>query len=254
MLLNFLRRSKTGESPREAWVPKGVRVYAVGDIHGRADLLTALHDDIFKDAAARPGYTDCLVYLGDYIDRGLESRRVLDIVAVPPPPGFGTIHLRGNHEQAILDFLENPDKARYWLDYGGAQTLFSYGIHLPAGPSDARMRTEIRDSLLATMPKAHLSFLRHLRHAIAIGDYLFVHAGIKPGVPIAEQSPGDMLWIRTEFLTSREDFGKIVVHGHTISHFPDLRPNRIGIDTGAFASGRLTCLVLEENRHRFLST
>lgn len=235
-------------------MPRGVRVYAIGDIHGRADLLAVLHDDIFKDAAAHPGYTDYIVYLGDYVDRGLESRRVLDIVAAPPPPGFGTIHLRGNHEQAMLDFLEDPEKARYWLNYGGAQTLFSYGLHLPAGTIGPEIRAELRDRLLEVMPKPHLSFLRHLRHAIAIGDYLFVHAGIKPGVPIAKQSPDDMLWIRTEFLTSREDFGKIVVHGHTISPIPDLRPNRIGIDTGAFASGRLTCLVLEENRHRFLST
>ena len=254
MVLNLLRRHRMNEPACGAWLPRGIRIYAIGDIHGRADLLTSLLDEIRRDAGRNPGYTDYLIYLGDYVDRGLQSRQVLDLVSAPPPPGFGTIHLRGNHEQAMLDFLEDETAGANWLHFGGVQTLFSYDIHLPERGVDAMVLAEARRRLAAALPPAHLSFLTHLRYAMAIGGYFFVHAGIRPGVPLDRQAPEDMLWIREEFLSSRVDHGKIVVHGHTITDEPDIRPNRIGIDTGAYASGHLTCLVLEEDRQRFLST
>lgn len=254
MVLNLLRRQKTNEPASGARMPRGIRIYAIGDVHGRADLLTSLLDEIRQDAGRTPGYTDYLVYLGDYVDRGLQSRQVLDLVSAPPPPGFGTIHLRGNHEQAMLDFLEDETAGVDWLRFGGVQTLFSYGVHLPEHGVDAMVLAEARRRLAAALPRAHLSFLTHLRYSLAIGDYFFVHAGIRPGVPLDRQTPDDMLWIREAFLASTADHGKVVVHGHTITDEPDMRSNRIGIDTGAYASGRLTCLVLEEDRRRFLFT
>lgn len=254
MILNLFRRRPASSPPVGARLPERVRVYAVGDIHGRLDLLDALTARIAADARERPGPADYIVYLGDYVDRGLQSRQVLDRMCAPPPPGFGTVHLRGNHEQAMLDFLDDESTGEAWLQYGGVQTLFSYGVHLRSETPEPDELAEARDRLAAALPRAHLSFLTHLRASITIGDYFFAHAGVRPGVPLDAQEPRDLLWIRDSFLTSTADFGKVVVHGHSISTEPELRPNRIGIDTGAFATGRLTCLVLEEDRHRFLST
>jgi serine/threonine protein phosphatase 1 len=254
LVLNLLHRHKPQDEPRPASVPKGVRVYAIGDVHGRLDLLTTLLSQVEADAADRGGFNNYLVYLGDYVDRGHWSRQVIDLLLSPPPAGFGAVFLRGNHEQAMLDFLEDSSSGVHWLRFGGLETLASYGVRLAPGANSPEVLERARRDLGAALPAAHLSFLRHTRASLSIGDYFFVHAGVRPGVALERQDPQDLLWIREEFLKSDADFGKLVVHGHTISELPEIRANRIGIDTGAYATGHLTCLVLEGHERRFIGT
>ncbi len=227
----------------------------VGDIHGRADLVRQLHGLILADAAAHRNGRPVVVYLGDYVDRGLESRQVLDLLLEEPLSGFEEIRLLGNHEQAMLDFLEDPGIGPAWLHYGGAATLYSYGINAQARPPEGVERfAHLSAELARLLPPRHLQFLHRLKLHHVEGDYLFVHAGIRPGVPIERQQREDLLYIRDEFLNFSDSHGCIVVHGHTITADPDVRANRIGIDTGAFATGRLTCLVLDGAERRFLQT
>jgi serine/threonine protein phosphatase 1 len=241
--------------PVPAQGPAGRRIYVVGDIHGRADLLRQLHGIILADAGAHRTRQRVVVYLGDYVDRGLESRQVLDMLLDEPLHGFEQVHLLGNHEQAMLDFLEDPAIGPAWLYYGGAATLYSYGINAQARPPEGAERfAHLSAELGQLLPSRHVRFLRRLSLYHMEGDYLFVHAGIRPGVAIERQKADDLLYIRDEFLNFREPHERIVVHGHTITNDPDVRPNRIGIDTGAFATGRLTCLVLDGPERRFLQT
>jgi len=237
-------------------VPDGRRVYAIGDIHGRLDLLETLHQKILDDAASNAqARRRVLIYLGDYVDRGPDSRAVVELLANNPLPGFDLIHLLGNHEWAMLEFLENREIAEAWFAYGGYATLVSYGVNpLPRPvPPEGRI-AGLQNALRAALPADHFAFLMNLKLSHVEGDYLFVHAGIRPGIPLERQEPDDLTQIRYEFLESNVDHGKVVVHGHTITEEPEIRPNRIGIDTGAFASNRLTCLVLDGNRRSFLST
>ena len=251
MLTKFFGPRAPKVAPVLPRVTDGTRVYAVGDIHGRVDLLRQLERRIDDDAAAAPSARKVVVYLGDYIDRGEHSRQVIDRLLDHPLSGFERIHLLGNHEDSMLRFLTDVQVGPAWLTYGGGATLHSYGIKPPAGERDlVRAQAELRDRL----PPHHLIFLRELSLSHVEGDYFFVHAGVKPGVPLDAQALEDMLWIRDEFLTSRVDFGKIVVHGHTITDAPEVKRNRIGIDTGAFASGKLTCLVLDGETWSFLQT
>lgn len=226
------------------------RIYAVGDVHGRADLLDMLLDKIVHDASAAPG-TRSLVFVGDYIDRGPDSRGVIERL-LRPPKGFETYHLRGNHDQALLDFLENPASYRTWRRFGAGETLRSYDVKPPADSASAEAIA--RDDLAERLPETHLRFFQNLESFVQIGSYHFVHAGARPGVPLEDQSLEDMMWIRDEFLNSEEDFGKVIVHGHTPADRPVCRSNRIGIDTGAFASGCLTAVVLDGVGARFLNT
>lgn len=208
----------------------------MGDIHGRADLLELLLEKIWADAT-----TGTLIFLGDYVDRGPATKAVVDCLIGLERPGWDIIKLRGNHEQVMLEFLNNPETYQAWRSFGGAETLLSYGIRPPMF-SDAKELEKTRDALAAALPPAHLVFLNGLPYFQLVGDYYFVHAGIRPGVSLERQSPDDMLWIREEFLLSTVDFGKIVVHGHSPSERPIVKPNRIGIDTGAYATGRLTAV------------
>lgn len=234
-------------------VPDGRRVYAVGDIHGRRDLLDALLEQIAADAAEQDGCET--IFLGDYIDRGPDSAAVLDRLAAGPPAGHAWTLLRGNHEQALLDLLgeaPHPTTLPAWLDNGGREALTSWGVptRTAYGPADAALL----DALRAAVPPAHRTLLETTGLTHTVGDYLFVHAGIMPGIPLGEQKPWHLLWVREHFLDSRADHGVVVVHGHSISHDVEERPNRIGIDTGAYISGRLTALVLEGSSRRYLST
>jgi serine/threonine protein phosphatase 1 len=232
-------------------VADGTRVYAIGDIHGRVDLLREIERRIQDDAAAAASARKVVVYLGDYVDRGEHSREVIDWLLDHPLSGFERVRLLGNHEDSMLRFLTDVQVGPAWLNYGGGATLHSYGVKPPASDRDlVRAQVELRDRL----PPRHLEFLRELSLSHVEGDFYFVHAGIKPGVALDEQAMEDMLWIRDEFLFSRVDFGKIVVHGHTITDAPEVKRNRIGIDTGAFASGKLTCLVLDGESWSFLQT
>ena len=235
-------------------LPEGRRIYAIGDVHGRLDLLRALIaaiDTEQKDAGtARP----TLVLLGDYVDRGPDSRGVVETLIEGPLSAFECVHLRGNHEDSFLRFLDDIDVEPSWLYYGGAETLASYGIAAARDEDDPARLVALQAAFAAALPESHRAFMRGLEPCRAIGGYLFVHAGVRPGVPLAGQSLDDLLWIRGEFLRSAADHGHVVVHGHTIDREPQIRRNRIGIDTGAFATGVLTCLVLEADRYRLIQT
>jgi serine/threonine protein phosphatase 1 len=226
-------------------VPAGTRVYAIGDIHGRADLLTELIQRIDEDRLRHPIANVLEIYLGDYIDRGPDSKSVIETLAWRIVKR-GAICLRGNHEALLEATLEHPAYVGHWLSVGAAETLESYGLHL--GDRRPISEIELHRRLNVLFPEAHRLFLKCLRNTFACGDFLFVHAGIRPGLPLREQSTDDLLWIRDDFLLSKKTHGSIVVHGHTPVAHPEFLPNRINIDTGAWHSGVLTCIAIEGTR------
>ena len=232
--------------PAPASLPSGQRVYAVGDVHGCLDRLTVLHALIAADLAARPVAQPVLVHLGDYVDRGPDSAGVVALLAAGAPvPGLPTVNLMGNHEHMMLAALASgeAEAAELWLANGGADSLHSWGVPRSAQPND----------WAAHLPIPHLLFLRDLALRHQAGGYLFVHAGVRPGIKLDQQTRHDLLWIREPFLSSAQDHGAIVVHGHTPRPEPAVRSNRIGIDTGAVMGGMLTCAVLEADRLGFLA-
>ncbi len=231
-----------------ASTPSNTRLYAIGDIHGRADLLAEMIARIDDDRRRRPVSYAIEIYLGDYIDRGGQSKDVIDILC-RRLVYRNAICLRGNHEALLESFLEDADAFQAWLNLGGYQTLQSYGLY--ADPADYAPEVW-RNALHTTFPRTHSLFLQCLRNTYRCGDYLFVHAGIRPGVPLAQQTQEDMTWIRSEFLTSSKDHGCVVVHGHTPVARPEIHGNRINIDTGAVHSGALTCVALEGSSILFL--
>lgn len=231
-------------------VPEGERVYAVGDIHGRLDLFGQMLERIAQDDAGRRAARTCVVLLGDLIDRGADSAGVVALArdwehrqATGQGPRASLRVLAGNHEEMFLDSLESDEILRHFLRHGGRETLFSYGLD----PRDyARMTIEeVRAAMPALVPAADIAFIRAMEDQVRIGDYVFVHAGIRPGVALEDQTLGDLRWIRGEFLDSSAPRDFVVVHGHTITPEPEILPLRIGIDTGAYASGRLTAVGLE---------
>lgn len=233
-------------------VPDGRRVYAIGDIHGRLDLFDDLVAQIDAD---RAGGRPQIVLLGDYVDRGRGSAELIERLSSGALPDWADwVCLKGNHEQAMLDALApGGDRAmERWRNFGGRDTMRSYQV--PSTLSFGDDMAALRADLLKRIPARHLNWMRNLRLGHQAGDYVFVHAGIRPGVPLKAQNPLDLMWIREEFLDSRVDHGFTVVHGHSIKAAVDERPNRIGIDTGAYASGRLTALVLEGDTRRYLAT
>ena len=236
-----LLRSRRDKPQRR--LPDGIRIYAVGDIHGRADLLQQIFAVIEVDQARSPIDRAIEVYLGDYIDRGPQSGRTLDLL-IDRGRSREAVFLKGNHESYFLEVLGDPAKIESWRQFGGLQTLISYGIQPPLNPNAAEQVKLIRQ-LTEVMPGRHLEFLRSLKRSFTFGDFFFVHAGVRPGIPLKEQQESDLLWIRHEFLDSRKDFGKFIVHGHTPVPQPDFRPNRVNIDTGAYATGNLTLLRIQ---------
>ncbi len=253
-MLRRLFASRAQPVERTASVPAGSRVYAIGDIHGRADLLEALHAQIAADAAGAAAGRRVVIYLGDYVDRGLQSREVIDLLLDAPLAGFESVHLKGNHEDFMLRFLDAPKAGPGWFMNGGGATLYSYGVRMLERGVDLTRFDQLRGQLIANLPERHRAFLAALKLWHVEGGYFFVHAGVRPGVPLEAQRDEDTLWIRERFLDDDRDHGKIVVHGHTITGEPDVRANRIGIDTGAYATGVLTSLVLEGSERRFLKT
>ncbi len=221
------------------------RLYVVGDIHGRADLLDAMVDAIGRDFAEHPVGDALTVTVGDYVDRGPASCGVIERLAENP---FATrfIALRGNHEALLEAFLRDPAVAEHWRRLGGLETLHSYGIDV-APLMRGRDYDRASEMLRAALPEKHAAFLASLRMSLTVGRYFLCHAGVRPGIPLSRQHEDDLLWIREEFLLSTLDFGKIVVHGHTPTEEPEFRPNRINVDTGAFMTGRLTCAALEQH-------
>lgn len=254
MLKRLFGRKEAVEAVAEDWplVPEDSRVYAIGDVHGRLDLLDALLARIADERARLPVGTVHLVMLGDLIDRGPHSAQVVERL-LTVPAGVDEVHLlMGNHEEALLEILDGAhSQLPGWIRYGGEQALKSYGLE------DATIFGD-RESLVAKIhagiPASHVRLFRSMVDYVQIGDYLFVHAGIFPGRPLDQQQVHDLRWIREEFLEDDRDHGVMVVHGHTITADVDCRTNRIGIDTGAYRSGVLTALALEGKAQRFLKT
>jgi serine/threonine protein phosphatase 1 len=250
-------------SPPPATPPstEGRLVYAIGDVHGRNDLLLDLLDRIEADvrtpgdSPVADGFPPMLIFLGDYIDRGPDSRAVLDtVLKMKSRPDLEVRALKGNHEHQMLLFLEDAAAGPAWGAYGGREALMSYGIRSPApqAPSDDWEATRL--ALVEALPAEHLALLQSLELTVSCGDYLFVHAGVRPGVPIEESSDVDLMMIRDEFLSYRKRLEKVVVHGHTPSAEPQFEVHRIGIDTGAYATGRLTALRLQGEARAILQS
>jgi len=243
-------QSSTSRKMKPARVPDGVRIYAIGDIHGRVDLLDQMLSRIEADRTKYPISHDIEVFLGDYIDRGPASRQVLDRL-VARNRARQTVFLKGNHETFMTDFVTNPPSLDAWQRLGGLETLVSYGI-APSINADAVTQSRLADAFNKALPESHRRFLNELKLSFTCGDFFFAHAGVRPGIPLTMQREEDLLWIRHEFLLCEEDFSKIIVHGHTPVPKPDIRSNRINIDTGAYATGQLTCLILEDDQMRVI--
>jgi serine/threonine protein phosphatase 1 len=228
----------------------GTRLYVIGDIHGRSDLLDGMIEEIHRDFEAGGECSGLTVTLGDYVDRGPDSRGVLDRLARNPFP-TKYVALKGNHESLFEAFLRDPSTCARWRKMGGLETLHSYRV--PVGElMVGKGFDQAAAALNKAVPDHHLRFITSLKLSLTAGNHFLCHAGVRPGVPLDRQNEEDLLWIRNEFLNSSTNFGKVVIHGHSPTEWPDVRHNRINIDTGAFATGRLTCVVIEGDRQRFL--
>jgi serine/threonine protein phosphatase 1 len=245
--LGFKRKAQV------AAMAQGERVYAIGDVHGRLDLLTALLDSIDRDDAGRDVARTRIVLLGDLVDRGPQSKQVIDHLIERDWHGREVAMLKGNHEEVFLLTLAGDLEAtRFWLRIGGAETMISYGT--PAELIESGDPLDIAEDFMRRVPSGHVAFLQSMGDSLVIGGYCFVHAGIKPGVPIDRQKPADLRWIRDRFLDYEGSHGAMIVHGHSIATEVENLHNRIGIDTGAYASGKLTSVGLEGDQRWFLST
>ncbi len=254
--MSLLRKLARGPSARRRPAPRGkpdARAYAVGDIHGCLDLLDRLLGRIEADAASRPPKKSWIVFLGDLVDRGPASAGVVERL-IRYRPDFATpVFLAGNHEEILLRVLGGePEILKDWLKFGGAECVASYG--LDPGALRRLEPAAAAERLRAAIPPEHVAFLESFGDTFRFGDYLFVHAGIRPGIDLAEQDQFDLRWIREPFLSDKEEHGLVVVHGHTISPEVEERPNRIGLDTGAYQYGVLTALGIEEDDRWYLST
>jgi serine/threonine protein phosphatase 1 len=245
---NVLKSAPPVQSERR--VPDGIRVYCVGDIHGRDDLLEEMAARVKGDMESGSFDEVVTVFLGDYVDRGLGSMPVVEKLSRGEWP-TSIVALAGNHEDLLLAFLEDASVLEAWRSFGGLETLHSYGVNVRSAMAGRDFGT-IQQAFVARLPEAHRHFLANLKVSTTIGDYFFCHAGVRPGVPLDRQDREDLLSIRAPFLSSEAEHGSVVVHGHTPSIGPEVRLNRIGIDTAAYATNRLTCLVLERHQRRFL--
>jgi len=250
-MLSKIRQIIRGNALPLPAVPQGERVYAIGDVHGRRDLFEDLIGLIEADDAARGPAETTIVLLGDLIDRGPDSAGVLDAAMALGQRRALTV-IAGNHEEMLLAGFERREVLRAYITYGGRETLLSYGLDRES--YNTANLDELQGMLPALVPERHLAFIRDMENHAQIGDYLFVHAGIRPGVDLELQRLSDLRWIRREFLEDKRDHGMVVIHGHTITDAVDERPNRIGIDTGAYASGVLTAIGLEGTARWYLGT
>jgi len=239
----MLRLPRTISKRRKPKLPDGIRIYAISDIHGCANLLQQMLTVIDRDLVNIGSFRAIHVFLGDYIDRGADSKRTIDLL-IERGLKHESVFLRGNHEAFLADVLKDPTQLQEWRQYGGLQTLTSYGLR-PSFNPDPIEQKELVSQLAEAIPPYQLKFFQSLRSRFVCGDFFFVHAGVRPGVPLSKQQDLDLLWIRDEFLRSEEDFGKYIVHGHTPVQVPDIRANRVNIDTGAYATGNLTLLTIQ---------
>jgi len=247
-MFNFAPKRQSGPAGARGW-----RAYVVGDLHGRLGLLEQLLDKIHEDIERRPARKVLLVFVGDLIDRGPNSAQVVERLRIYERPGIRTVFLLGNHEEVLLRILAGePDLIEKWRSFGGSECLKSYGVD-PAALSGL----DDEDALAVVtraIPRKHVEFLESFDDSCRFGDYLIVHAGIRPGVEFDQQRQADLRWIRDPFLFDETDHGFVVVHGHTIRPEVEMRPNRIGIDTGAYRSGILTALAIEGSDSWLLDT
>lgn len=234
-----------------AKAPEGKRCYAIGDVHGCLDLLTDLIEKIREDDAQKPEKETFVVFLGDLIDRGPDSKGVLDYLIHSPPDFAKNVFLTGNHEIALLNGLKGDNKLlQTWLNQGGIQCALSYGV--PANQLLGAEPDHIQSVLMQAIPQKHIAFLESLKTSARFGDYFLVHAGVRPGVSLSDQRTEDFFWIRDEFLSSDFDFGVKVIHGHSVSEEVQEKQNRIGVDTGAYNTGILTAICLEDESKSYL--
>jgi serine/threonine protein phosphatase 1 len=258
LLSRIARRLRPGNPPGcsldTARIPENHRVYAIGDVHGQANLAKRMIELIDNDMSVTGGGLSCrIVWLGDYVDRGPDSAGAIEFVSqLKNSEKRSFTWLKGNHEEMLLSFIDAPEEfGPGWLDFGGMQTLWSYGARLqgPAGRADFRT---LRDALAARLPLPHLLFLQRLENCISVGDFFFCHAGTRPGVPLDRQSVHDLLWIRQDLSNYDPPCEKVVVHGHTPVAAPEIGVHRINIDTGAFATGVLSCFAIDARTRRIL--
>lgn len=245
MISRFLKRKTVVTTPTAPSVPDGVTVWAVGDIHGCLDLLEPLIDAIVADTRTSSAQKTIVVFLGDYIDRGPDSRGVIrHLMGLDHGDLIEWRFLKGNHEETMLKFLSDPRIGQQWCEYGGDATLASYGLRLPQMRHKVEAWAHVADDLEHRIEAAELQFLNELELSITIGDYFFAHAGARPGAPLERQTSEDLMWIRRSFLDSAVGFERIVVHGHTPDDYVHSDSRRVGIDTKAYASGVLSALRL----------
>jgi len=253
MMFSRFRQSRAPRTgPKEWRGASGARAYAIGDVHGRLDLLERMIATIDRDRRASGRARDYLILLGDLIDRGPDSRGVIEFLMRLPTDGLRPVFLMGNHEEMLLRVLgDEPQAVAQWLTFGGYEFAQSYGVEVGRlavlAPADAA------DMIRAAIPPAHLAFIESFADSFTFGDYLFVHAGLRPGKCLEEQDTHDLRWIREEFLNDSSDHGCMVVHGHTISAAPEEMENRIGIDTGAYQTGILTAIRIEGVTRRMIT-
>lgn len=254
MISRLFRSKPAPKTVVGASIPPGHRVYAIGDVHGRLDLLKPLMARILADDRSRPPADTQIILLGDLVDRGPDSYGVVEMVRQLLHSGLGLRCIAGNHEEVFLACVEEPSAeiARFFYRIGGDATLLSYG--LPQDELDALDFEALAQRIPSLVPESHVAFLRSLEDCIIIGDYAFVHAGISPKRPLAEQQTKALRWIRDDFIGHEEPFEKMIVYGHTISESVDFGVSRIGLDTGAYASGKLTAMGLEGSSRWFLDT
>lgn len=254
MLARFFKKSAVQRPIDTARVPDGVRIYAIGDIHGRNDLLSDLLTKIEADDLSRGSAETQIIFLGDLMDRGPDSAGVIETAMALRVTGKNVRYLMGNHEEVFVRACRknDPKTTRFFIRIGGEATVLSYDI--TRAEYIALDMEQLSERLATIVPQSHIDFIETFEDQIVIGDYAFVHAGIRPGVPLAEQKPSDLRWIREDFVGQRGDLEKVVVYGHTIYEAVEERGSRIGIDTGAYASDKLTALALEGGERWYLQT
>ena len=251
MISTLFKRKPRIAAPQQPETPRGTVAWAIGDIHGRLDLLKPLVEAILADAAASAAERKVVVFLGDYVDRGPDSRDVIRYLAdLPTDRGVEWRFLKGNHEEAMLDFLEDPSAGARWCEYGGDATLASYGLRPPELKHKVEAWARVSNDLDHKLTPRERAFLEELELSLSIGDYFFSHAGARPGVPLERQTERDLMWIRNSFLDSDVAFEKVVVHGHTPTREVHVDQRRIGVDTKAYDSGMLSAVRLEGTTRR----
>jgi serine/threonine protein phosphatase 1 len=240
----------TGIHFLDARGPDGMRIHAIGDVHGRLDLLRQMHESIAAELVAHPVEDWRIIHLGDYVDRGPDSRGVLDFLIAARERDPRHIMLAGNHDVGFLDFLAAPSAESLFARFGGVDTARSYGVDARFAPPEALEKDWGR--LLRAVPNRHQEFLRAMEFSVSFGDFYFCHAGIRPRIALDRQMPEDLIWVRDVFLNHPELHEKVIVHGHTPDAEPEVMPNRVNVDTGAFRTGVLTALVIEGGEKQIL--